>query len=1441
MLLVSAFTLTLLTRPGSSTDNLVGYWTFDEGSGTTAADSSGNGNTGTLYNSPTWVNGKRGKALSFDGQDDYVRVPQSASLDVTSQVTVEAWIHAYSYTDHNGENSHIISRTDTSGGSLYALMTYAPGSEKVGYAVKPVPNHQPSTQDLQLHVWVHLAMTYDGSYVRLYINGQFDTSYSQSGSIPTTTNWLAIGCNSYGETYAHFSGIIDEVRIYNKALTQQEIQADMGPLQGPRSDRLYIKYYSSSGTVYDGLKYGEVDLTNAALNQAQMDEVFSDSNIMAATSPAFRIYQLDINNNATVPTYCNWSSPTSYRGFRQAVAFLVNKTYAVNDLWNYSTRIDTPIARPAGEYWADLSVSQYDSNGNLLSNYPYEYESNTSAYIFDQSGFVQGDYAASQGWRAPPGTPGTVNPYYDSSFPGSAQYLRVYPQGHIKAGQDLDQLIFFIRNDDPRILQLGRTLRDYMRKMGIPVNATEASLGVCYSSVAYRRDYHFYVGGWIWRAQLERGLGTLMLYSSDQLVEEGVNYVNFANSTYDYWFDISQHPSNVSIAKEAANKCQEILIEEAASVWLLSRSLVMAYRDICGVVDAKGELIGNRWTFLNARSDVMNITDLEYGIDHSPYSLNIITDYFMLSREQDCLDRIYDTLLAVSPYDSTVPSAVSGDDRGNVMPWMARDWEMSEWQSPYEPDRNLTKITFFLREGIEWHDNIGLNSSDIKFTIEYIQQCPIATSDLKSLVEGVDHVTTPDPFTIEVYQNASDIWTLDRIGMLPILPQHIFESLTNVTGYVPGGDQGLNANQTLIGSGAWKYVSDNSSMLCLEANRNYFIETPPPTEVDFRYDWELGAWTVDGIDATMVGEAFGTSGSGLPGERWEPGCDLNGDGVVNGTELAFVSQGIDATWGMSVTRQLPQPTTECRIYLDVSSEVTLLGESLTATVKMTNVENITGAQFKLSYDNLKTQCLNATVEEVFSANTTVARNLTDQEHGLIWICMNALSGMPQANGNVTLATIIFNATQPGSSVLDLSNTKLARSQMPGLTCQLMPHQSIDRMVVVGASTPTGTNVSVRVATNANVTFAQANTAGVTTLIDVESPSVEFASATCYQVETTAEYSGNVTLQFAYDPAGLSIEDEQAQKIWLWNETTLKWLDVTSYVDTVSNIVYGVPPHLSIFGVHSIIDAGGTVVNKGDTTVANPSVTPDPPSGFTTLDCYEIETTTQYEDEMSLRVEYDDEFVSEEAEPFIRISRWDTGAWIDITTRIDTVNNVVYAVTSHLSIFGVHSIVPLPTNTSVIGASSSKTIIGKQCNVTIRFTVANIVDFTSSITLQVYRNSTVIETKTLVLNPKAQVELVYIWNTSSLNGGQYTICAFDHIVSAITVTISGDLTSATGKPDMRVDMRDISYLCTKFLTTPSKTGWDPNCDITSQVENVTDDVVNMRDISRACTNFMKTDP
>jgi len=199
------------------------------------------GNNGTLYNGsvscyddgtlnnlcPKWVDGKYGKALSFDGVNDYVNVADtgSSSLDLTDKLTIEAWIYwkgPYGGPDvqiiTNKENSYEwgIGDTRDEGILQWALKT-AETWEWHNTEIK-IPTNQ----------WVHVAITYNGSHVKAYKDGSLESTIADpdGGAVVVNNEDLKIGARGGDESAAaFFNGIIDEVRIYNRALTEEEIKA----------------------------------------------------------------------------------------------------------------------------------------------------------------------------------------------------------------------------------------------------------------------------------------------------------------------------------------------------------------------------------------------------------------------------------------------------------------------------------------------------------------------------------------------------------------------------------------------------------------------------------------------------------------------------------------------------------------------------------------------------------------------------------------------------------------------------------------------------------------------------------------------------------------------------------------------------------------------------------------------------------------------------------------------------------------------------------------------------------------------------------------------------------------------------------------------------------------------------------------------------------------
>ena len=197
---------------------LVAAYGFGEGTGTAVADTSGNGNMGTI-NGATWTpSGKFGSALTFNGLSARVVVNDSASLHLSTAMTLEAWVNpstiSSSWRDviYKGNDIYYLEGSSTNGATPAMGGTFS-------------PNPLYGTAPLATNNWNHLAATYDGATMRLYVNGVQVASRAQTGNILSSANPLEIGGDSiYGQ---YFAGMIDEVRIYNRALNAAEVLADM--------------------------------------------------------------------------------------------------------------------------------------------------------------------------------------------------------------------------------------------------------------------------------------------------------------------------------------------------------------------------------------------------------------------------------------------------------------------------------------------------------------------------------------------------------------------------------------------------------------------------------------------------------------------------------------------------------------------------------------------------------------------------------------------------------------------------------------------------------------------------------------------------------------------------------------------------------------------------------------------------------------------------------------------------------------------------------------------------------------------------------------------------------------------------------------------------------------------------------------------------------------
>ena len=205
----------------TSKNGLMAAYGFEEVSGTTVADASGNGNNGTISNAVRIITGHSGNALQFNGENAWVTVNESASLDLSTGLTLEAWV--YPQLLINGGKAVIVK--ETLGGGVYSLYASEDVNRPTSYFNDGNYQGIAGLNPLLLNEWTHLVATYDGRYQRLYVNGKEVANSKQNALIQQSTSVLRIGGNSlWGE---YFQGYIDEVRIYNRALTAAEVNYNL--------------------------------------------------------------------------------------------------------------------------------------------------------------------------------------------------------------------------------------------------------------------------------------------------------------------------------------------------------------------------------------------------------------------------------------------------------------------------------------------------------------------------------------------------------------------------------------------------------------------------------------------------------------------------------------------------------------------------------------------------------------------------------------------------------------------------------------------------------------------------------------------------------------------------------------------------------------------------------------------------------------------------------------------------------------------------------------------------------------------------------------------------------------------------------------------------------------------------------------------------------------
>ena len=717
--------------------------------------------------------------------------------------------------------------------------------------------------------------------------------------------------------------------------------------KGPRTEDLIMNFYYDLNVAYNALKIGEIDIVGFNICESPYLDAIENPNVVLAPVADMGMYEFDINNNYTIPSYPGVRSPTNYKEFRQALAFLVDKDRVVEEFCGgFAARMDQPIAAPT-HGWMNKSYTG--------ANYPYEYDPAAASALLDVAGFTNGT---------------TLNPYYDPAFPGSATTLRTYPPGHSKVGQDLDDVVFYVRSDDPRRFKAGRQLYESARKIGIPVEANEGPSSFTYDPVMGLMDYHVYTGGW--------GLGRFptylyFLYNTEFHLPYNSNYVHGVEENGSanhplldtllrnvYYADtFSQALGNTQLAMGLFTElCVSIPLFGAGSFWVYSAELL-------GTVNMDSYSYDQDLFFLNAYK--ASGEPIRWGVMTPPNALNIL--YSSWTYDYQCLNRVYMTAgFDLPPYN------IAFDQPGFVL-----DWEATTW---VDPDDNETKAKNFkrFRPDAYFVDTGGNQLSNVDAD-DYLFSCYVHYAIGNDAwnwdtVQDIKYFNKVNDTFVEIFFDARSYWLYTQASPY-LLPRSIWLNAsyglcenvlatyvvdTNLT--TPGG-LGIGPNQpngpvwvnSIIGSVSglltewvdyhWElgdfvietalvsgetvtvdyWAADDSTGYTLghnswedvtvgcgmyygtsfspgvggffTAKRNpyYYLETPVLGEVDFVWE-EGGYYEVTIFDVVKAAGAYGSQGIAVPDDNWFPGADLAPPGgVIDIFDIVTVAGKYGETFG----------------------------------------------------------------------------------------------------------------------------------------------------------------------------------------------------------------------------------------------------------------------------------------------------------------------------------------------------------------------------------------------------------------------------------------------------------------------------------------------------------------------------------------------------------------
>ncbi len=217
--IISILTIIILNLPAAAqcsaeSSGIVSWWSGEDN----ANDIVGT-NNGVLIGGASYAPGQVGQAFLFDGSSGYVSIPDSQSLDsFVTNITIELWIMV-NQTTPNGDWRGIV----TKGNSSWRLQGKN-GSGTVNFAANGVSTDLSCNKNINDNNWHHIAAVYDGTNINIYVDGLLDATKPATGLIFQNNDPVYLGANPEAPYPYFFNGLLDEVTLYNRALSSEEIQ-----------------------------------------------------------------------------------------------------------------------------------------------------------------------------------------------------------------------------------------------------------------------------------------------------------------------------------------------------------------------------------------------------------------------------------------------------------------------------------------------------------------------------------------------------------------------------------------------------------------------------------------------------------------------------------------------------------------------------------------------------------------------------------------------------------------------------------------------------------------------------------------------------------------------------------------------------------------------------------------------------------------------------------------------------------------------------------------------------------------------------------------------------------------------------------------------------------------------------------------------------------------